>query len=93
MGKASRKRRSDQRKQLKRAAKAQRRALYASLAGQSRRAKRQKRAAGVTAQRGNHAMLDCGNPGCERCYPQFRCLPQNAPRVRKAGKAALKVVA
>lgn len=77
MSKSSRKRNADVRRNKKRAAKAAKRALYASYAGTGRRAKKQGRKAEMNPQRGNHAMLICGNVGCERCFPQFRAVRQN----------------
>lgn len=55
----------------KRAEKAARNAKYKALAGTSKKAKRQNRKAGPTPQKGNHAMSDCGNVGCRRCYPNL----------------------
>lgn len=78
MSKSAKKRRSDRRRELKRSAKAAKRALYASYSGTGRRAKRVKRSSGPTAQKGNHAMSNCGNVGCSKCFPQFRRCPQNA---------------
>jgi hypothetical protein len=51
--------------------KAARKAAYAALAGTSKKKKRQGGGSGPTAQRGNHIMADCGNPGCKKCYPQL----------------------
>jgi hypothetical protein len=70
MGKSARKRKANIRKEKKRAAKQAKRALYLSYAGTGKRKKKQNKKSGYTAQRGNHVMLDCGNVGCARCYPQ-----------------------
>jgi hypothetical protein len=77
MGKIGRRSRAEKKKLLKKQAKAARRALYASYAGTGRRAKKRAVRGGPTAQRGNHAMSNCGNIGCEACFPQFRCRRQN----------------
>lgn len=77
MGGLARKRRADKKKELKRQVKQQRRALYASLAGTSKKKKRQNPRKKITAQRGNHVMSDCGNVGCEKCYPQHQVLRAN----------------
>ncbi len=71
MGKASRKRKHDDRMRKKRAAKSARKALYASLAGTGKRPKkvgRRSQVAGIFKHA--HVMTDCGNPGCNRCYPR-----------------------
>jgi hypothetical protein len=82
MGKASRKKSADRKKRAKQLAKAAKRALYASYAGTGRKVKKNRKKAGATPQRGNHVMSDCGNPGCERCYPQFRVARQNEKPLR-----------
>lgn len=85
MSKSSRKRRTEEKKKLKRAAKSARKAFYASLAGTGKRKKKQNQSKGQTAQRGNHAMLNCGNVGCEKCFPQRRLLRANqVPKFAKA---------
>lgn len=56
----------------KRALKAARRAQYAALAGTSLRRKRQ--VTGSTPPSGakhSHAMPNCGNAGCRKCYPRL----------------------
>lgn len=59
---------------FKRAAKAQKRALYASLAGSSKKSKkRHKKRVGIarfntfTPGKHRHLMAYCGNPGCGKC--------------------------
>jgi hypothetical protein len=65
MGITARKRRSEDRKKRKRAAKAAKRELYASLAGTSKKGKRQKKS--VLPGFSDHIGGNCGNPGCDRC--------------------------
>jgi hypothetical protein len=69
MGKKSKSARSDAKRAEKHAAKAARTALYAS---QAKSNKRQKSSSDGTAKSfSRHAISNCGNPGCKRCYPQF----------------------
>lgn len=71
MGKSSRQRKHGEKMKRKRDMKAKRRALYASLAGTSRKAKKQRKASSVSGiYKHAHAMADCGNPGCRRCCPR-----------------------
>jgi hypothetical protein len=89
MGIRSKKRNAEGRKAKKRAAKAAKRALYASYAGTGRKRNNQGRASGPTALKGCHAMRDCGNVGCLGCYPQFRAASHRelAARAGGAGRA------
>lgn len=70
MGKASRARKHLKKMAEKRRAKAVKRALYASLAGTSRKAKKTRRK-GLTRKfnyyKHAHRVANCGNPGCKRC--------------------------
>lgn len=68
MGKKSRKLRHSQKMARKRTAKATRRAAYAALAGTSRKAKRRYGSTMPSGRKHAHAMVDCGNIGCRRCY-------------------------
>jgi len=71
MGKASRSRKADARKKRKKAAKAAKKALYESYAGTGRKKKKLDKKTGLTVLKGAHAMQDCGNVGCCRCYPRL----------------------
>ena len=72
MGRASRKRRHNAKMNQKRQIKAARRAAYAAMAGTSKKAKRQgKKNVRDRRFKHAHAMLDCGNVGCKRCYPRM----------------------
>jgi hypothetical protein len=94
MGVAGKRRRAELRKSRKRAVKAARRQLYASYAGQGRRTTKDHTSTGYTPQRGNHVMLNCGNVGCERCFPRFRALraddAEGWKRVRRAQREKTK---
>lgn len=72
MSKSSKKRKADARRERKKSVKAQRRALYASYAGTGRKKKKVSAKTGRTSQRGNHVMADCGNVGCQQCYPRLK---------------------
>jgi len=87
MGLTAKKARSLKRKTEKAKAKAAKRALYASYAGQGRRSTKTA-ASGRTPQRGNHVMADCGNVGCEACYPQYRAFRQNEPNPTRWPRSA-----
>lgn len=86
MGRASKTRRAEEKKRKKRAAKIARKLLYASYAGQGRRnKKRASRRKEPSTIKGAHVISNCGNIGCERCFPQFRCaraneIPENIRR-------------
>lgn len=71
MGKASRKNRHSDKMKRKRELKAQRRSLYASLAGTSKKSKNKNGKKMPTRFKGSHMMADCGNVGCKRCYPKL----------------------
>lgn len=71
MSKSARKRKHDTKMARKRVAKAARKAAYKALAGTSKRRKRQTQKTGPTSIKGMHAMANCGNIGCARCFPQF----------------------
>ena len=69
MGKKSKSARSDAKRAEKHAAKAARTALYAS---QAKANKKQTNSNDGTAKSYiKHAIDNCGNPGCKRCYPQL----------------------
>ncbi len=71
MGKTSRSLKHASKMQRKRSVKQSRRSLYASLAGQSKKAKNQKKQThGAHIYKHAHIMSDCGNEGCKRCYPR-----------------------
>jgi len=69
MGKKSKSARSEAKRAERHAAKAARTALYAS---QAKANKKQKSSSDGTAKSFiRHAIANCGNPGCKRCYPQL----------------------
>jgi hypothetical protein len=69
MGKKSKSARADAKRAERHAAKAARTALYAS---QAKSNKRQTSSGDGTAKSfTSHAISNCGNPGCKRCYPQL----------------------
>lgn len=73
MGVAGRKRKHSEKMKQKRAAKAAKKAKYQALAGTSRKSKKQGNKSQIAGMLKNaHAMGNCGNPGCKRCFPQFR---------------------
>ncbi len=75
MGKTSRASKHSAKMQRKRAVKAARRTLYASLAGTSKKSKNQKRRVRISSgAKHSHKMADCGNAGCVRCNPLKRPL-------------------
>ena len=69
MGKKSKSARSDAKRAEKHAAKAARTALYASQAKSNK--KQMSRGDGTAKSLARHAIANCGNPGCKRCYPQL----------------------
>ncbi len=71
MSSSGKKAKHDKKMARKRQLKLQRKAAYAALAGASKKKKRTKGKGGPTKFRKSHAMEDCGNPGCKRCYPQL----------------------
>lgn len=87
MSKTARTRKRNEKMIRKRQEKAARKALYASLAGTSRKAKRQGRKSALAGTyKGAHVMVDCGNPGCAKCYPKTSVLIHNRggnPRRKK----------
>jgi hypothetical protein len=68
MGQKSKRRRSDQRRKNKKAAKEARKALYKSYGEQGK----ERKTDGVVKQRSNrrHPTRPCGNFGCDKCYPK-----------------------
>ena len=74
MSKAGKKRKHEAKMKEKRAKKAAKKAAYAARAGTSKKAKRQRRFAqkSTTSSIYKHAhiMADCGNVGCQKCYPR-----------------------
>ncbi len=70
MSKAGRKKKHSAKMKERRKRKAEKRALYASYAGTSKRAKKVRRKSPISGiHKHEHLMSDCGNPGCKRCYP------------------------
>jgi hypothetical protein len=73
MSVAARKRRHESKMERKRAIKHARREQYKALAGTSRKTKKVvKRTRGAKLRKHEHAMPNCGNVGCKRCYPQLQ---------------------
>lgn len=57
----------------KRALKAAKHAKYLSLAGTSKKAKKQKsKVLYSSILKHAHAEANCGNPGCNKCFPELR---------------------
>jgi hypothetical protein len=74
MGIKAKSARSEKRKREKRAKKAAKAALYKSYSekGQASGSKRTKKTHKVISSlKGQHAMSDCGNVGCKKCYPRL----------------------
>ncbi len=72
MGKSSRKNKHSEKMKRKRAVKMARRTLYASLAGTSKKNKRQRKRSVISGiYKHAHIMKECGNPGCKKCNPRF----------------------
>jgi len=72
MGKTGRKSKHETKMKKKKALKAQKRAAYAALAGTSRKNKKRvvkRLLSGILKHA--HAMANCGNVGCEKCYPKI----------------------
>lgn len=72
MGIAGRKRKHGEKMAKKRAAKAAKRDKYQKLAGTSKRAKRSNGRKMRSNLKHAHAMANCGNPGCQKCFPRPR---------------------
>ncbi len=73
MGKQGRKRKHDEKMKRRRAAKAARRSNYASLAGTGKRRKKQAGGSKISGvYKHAHIMANCGNIGCDRCFPKGR---------------------
>ncbi len=70
MGKASKKRRSDDRKKRKRASKEAKKAQYKAYAESGKT--KVKASSGQQKSLKKHPQKPCGNPGCKECYPQFK---------------------
>jgi hypothetical protein len=68
MGVTSRKSKHKSKMDRKREVKRARREAYASLAGTSRKSKRQGGHMAPSGHKHEHAMLNCGNAGCKRCH-------------------------
>lgn len=79
MSKGARNRNSERRRMEKKRRKEAKRALYKSYSEQGRKnnSKRATKHKVISSVKGNHVMLDCGNVGCEKCYPQYAVVPQN----------------
>src|SRR5271154_4416549 len=86
MGKAAKTRRSEQRKAQKRARKAATQAVYESYkkSGSNKKSKRNTAANRAGVSTSKHIVANCGNQGCERCYPDLAMPRMNAPHARLA---------
>jgi hypothetical protein len=86
MGKAAKTRRSEQRKGQKRAAKAQKQALYQSYQKSGSNKKKKGNSAGNGGvSTSKHVIAFCGNHGCGNCMPHLaapKMNDSNDPRVR-----------
>lgn len=73
MSKIGKKRKHAEKMKKRRADKAAKRTKYAALAGTSKKTKRQKvKVKRASNDKHAHKMSNCGNPGCGKCYPQFK---------------------
>jgi hypothetical protein len=72
MGKSTKARKHADKMKKRRAEKAAKRALYASLAGTSKKKKKQAKKSifGGSGHKHAHAIANCGNIGCQKCYPR-----------------------
>jgi hypothetical protein len=71
MSKAGKKRKHDEKMKKKKAIKAQRKAAYAALAGTGKTKNKKARLSPVSSNlKHAHAMVNCGNWGCDRCFPK-----------------------
>ena len=76
MGLAGKGRRAEQRKKQKASKKAARKAQYEAYAKSGKSSKRSRRRSRLAPKMGGaHAVSDCGNVGCHRCYPRDYNLP------------------
>ena len=74
MGKKGKKIRSDKKKIAKQALKARNRSYYEGLRDSGNNSKRQKakKKKGRSTEKGKHLVHNCGNIGCQKCYPEDR---------------------
>lgn len=72
MSSSGKKRKHAEKMKRKKAAKAAKAAKYKALAGTSKKTKRQRPKTKLAGNLKNaHVMLNCGNVGCERCFPNL----------------------
>lgn len=85
MGKAAKTRAAEQRKKMKRSRKEQQRALYESYkkAGTNKKSKRSLASAKRTVKVNKHAIANCGNVGCSRCFPRLALQKMNDSEDRR----------
>lgn len=89
MGKAAKTRRAEQRSKEKRTRKARQQALYESYkaAGSNKKSKRNtlsaRRNGGILTTK--HSVVNCGNVGCCRCYPDL-----SAPRMNNSNDSRVR---
>ncbi len=67
MSKGSKKRHSQKRKEMKKSAKAAKKALYLSYAAKGKTKQKGNTQSGIAF---NHETSDCGNVGCKKCHPR-----------------------
>lgn len=72
---ANSKRRNDQRRAEKRKRRDTNREMYKALAGTSKNIKKQRnfrlKNAGFNANKHAHTIPNCGNTGCNKCFPRY----------------------
>lgn len=83
MGVGAKKRSSESRKKEKKRRKEQKAALYKSYSelGKQKNHNKTKKQHAISSIKGSHVMKDCGNIGCEACYPQYKVVPKNFVKV------------
>lgn len=74
MGKKGKKIRSDKKKVAKQALRARNHSYYEGLRDSGNNSKRQKakKKKGRSTEKGKHLVANCGNIGCQKCYPNDR---------------------
>jgi len=89
MGKKGKKLRADIKKMAKKAQKARNRAHYDALRDSGNNSKRQRlsKKKGRSPEKGKHLVHNCGNAGCQKCFPDER-----KPRTVLNNAASLKLI-
>lgn len=82
MSKVGNKRKHAEKMKTRRSDKAAKAAKYSALAGTSKKSKRSKSKQRISSNTKHaHVMSNCGNPGCGRCYPQFKIMIRKKKKV------------